>query len=188
MTTVQPTGPVTRRITADEWRMMFETGVFGPDERLELIDGQVIAMAADGDPHVAAVMALTEQLSLQLRRRAWVSVQSTMWLSADSVPEPDLVVVRRSARRAPRPEDALLVIEVALSSLTFDRNRKLSLYAQAGVPEFWLVDLVASRVEVYRRPAGSAYLSLETFDREASLVPAAFPDIAIAVDEILLPD
>ena len=145
-----------RPLTVADYHRMGEAGIFAENERVELIEGQLIAMSPIGSPHIAAVIALTRLLVLAVEGQGFVSVQSSVRLGDRSEPEPDLVVLRprednyRSA--LPGPTDALLIVEVAASSIEYDRDVKLALYARHGIPEFWIVNLELARVEVYRGP------------------------------------
>jgi Uma2 family endonuclease len=150
--------------TAEEYRKMGEAGIFSEDDRVELIDGEVVEMAAIGDRHIENVMRLTRLLSrwtlLEAPETAddgeggatlFVSPQNPLTLGEHF--EPELVLVRRYEGRSgvPVPEEVLLVVEIADTSLPYDRNTKLPLYAVAGIPEAWLVDLNADAIEVYSK-------------------------------------
>jgi Uma2 family endonuclease len=180
--------PVKRRFTVEEFHRMGEAGIFHEDDRVELINGQIVQLSPIGRPHAYAVTMLTNLFASRLAGRALVSPQNPVHLFRDSEPLPDIVLLR------PRPDyrdvdvgpaDVLLLVEVADSSLRYDRLVKLRLYARAGIPEVWIVDVVGSRVEVYRRPSERRYEQVERFERGGRVAPAAFPDVAIAIDEIL---
>jgi Uma2 family endonuclease len=154
-----------RRFGIEEYFRMGEAGILGEDERVELVDGELVEMAAR-DPsgrHIACVNRLTEMLAEFSRRRYVVSVQNTLVLGDDGAPLPDLALLRRREgcsgdEGPPRAEEALLVVEVADTSLRFDREVKLPRYAAAGVPEAWIVDLVGRGIEVYASPGdGGGY-------------------------------
>src|SRR5947209_6498366 len=123
-----------RRFLADEYQQMIAAGILAEDERLELIAGEIVEMAPIGGDHMGCVNVLVDVLTDVVKPDAIVSVQNPVRLSAESMPQPDIVLIRRGAplRRVPPPEDVLLVIEVADSSRTFDRQVKLPLYAAAG--------------------------------------------------------
>jgi Uma2 family endonuclease len=141
-----------------------------------------------GPRHVAFVDNLTELLVVRLAGRARVSVQNALVVSNDSVPEPDLKVLRRRAlpykQRHASAEDALLLIEVADSSLAWDRSTKLALYAEAGIPEYWIVNCPAESIEVYRQPQRDRYLDVRRVERAESISPQAFPDVTLTLAEI----
>ncbi len=180
--------PVKRRFTVEEFHRMGEAGIFHEDDRVELIDGQIVQLSPIGRPHAYAVTMLNNLLASRLAGRALVSPQNPVHLFRDSEPLPDIVLLRlRSDYKNVDvgPADVLLLVEVADSSLRYDRVVKLRLYARAGIPEVWIVDVAGGRVEVYRRPAERRYEQVERVGRGGRVAPAAFPDISIAVDEIL---
>lgn len=177
------------RFTVDEYYRMGRGGVFGEDDRVELVDGQVVEMTPIGPGHAGCVTALAGLLARVVGDRAVVSVQNPLRLGECSEPQPDVAVLRPRAdayRTAhPGPGDTLLVIEVADTSLEYDRDIKLPLYAAAGVLEVWLVNLPADRIEVYRNPAGGRYADVATLSRGASLAPLAFPGLPLGAGQIL---
>ena len=178
---------VSRRLfTADEFERMAEAGVFDPEERLELIDGEIVEMSPVGPGHGAAVAILNKHLVIGVGDRAVVWCQSSARMELRSVPQPDLALLRpRSYRRAnPTPEDIVLIVEVAESSLAYDRTRKLRLYAAAGIKEYWVAGVDGEWVEVHRSPAGQAYREIRRFERHESIAPLAFPDVVIQVADI----
>lgn len=177
------------RFTAADYHRVGKAGIFQPDDRVELIDGEIIRMSPIGDPHAGRVIVLNRIFSLKLGERAYVSVQNAVRLSEHSEPEPDLVIMRLpnagESVRAPHPQDILLLIEVSDSTLSFDRDTKVPLYAQAGIPEVWLLDLPGDRLRVYREPSDGEYRSITVLARGESITLTAFPDITLTVDEIL---
>jgi Uma2 family endonuclease len=168
------------KITLDEYHQM---GSIFPMARIELIEGGLFDMAPIGIPHVWAVGQLTRLLTLRLANQAFIFCQSPLSLP-DSEPEPDLMVAKTAdyRHRLPEPADVLLLIEVADSSIRYDRNRKLPLYARYGIPEVWLIDLNARVVEVYRQPAGDSYQVVTTPNE---LTPLAFPELTLALEDFL---
>ncbi len=180
--------PVKRRFTVEEFHRMGEAGIFHEDDRVELINGQIVQLSPIGRPHAYAVTMLNNMLASRLAGRALVSPQNPVHLFRDSEPLPDIVLLRlRSDYKEVDvgPADVLLLVEVADSSLRYDRLVKLRLYARAGIPEVWIVDVAGGRVEVYRRPGERRYEQAERVERGGRVSPAVFPDVAIAVDEIL---
>lgn len=174
----------TRRLfTADEFERMAEAGVFGPEERLELIDGEILEMSPVGPGHGASVACLNKRFILGLGDRAVVWIQNSARVALRSVPQPDFALLRpRSYRRAnPTPEDILLVVEVADSSLRWDRIRKQRLYAVAGIPEYWVVSVKGEWVEVYRAPEGEGYHDVRRVHGGDTIAPLSFPDVVIPV-------
>lgn len=147
-----------RPIRVDEYHRMIEAGILGEDERVELIDGVLVAMTPQGRLHAFVIQELNRLLVRALADEYKVLTQLPLTLGAGSEPEPDLAVVRaEDARsRTRHPAAALLVIEVAGDSLRLDRETKAGLYARAGVPEYWIVNLAAASVEVYRDPDPAA--------------------------------
>jgi Uma2 family endonuclease len=183
------TEPVRHRFTVDEFLAMDESGLFAPDQRLELIDGEVIEMAPIGTRHAAAVARLSMLFSVVLVQRAIVWAQSPIRLDGFNLPQPDVVLVGWRADfyrdRHPGPEDVVLVVEVSDSSRRWDRGVKRPRYAAAGIPEMWLVDLVAGVVEVARSPAPGGYGTVEALGRGETVAPGAFPELAVAVSDLV---
>lgn len=168
---------------------MGQAGVFGPEDRVELIDGEIISMSPIGNRHAACVRRLTKLFSARIGERAIVSVQNPVRLDQRSEPEPDVSILRSRpdfyAGGHPGPKDVLLLVEVSDTTQEYDRGQKLLAYAKAGVAEVWLVDLPAEVVEVYREPKADGYAQSRSVHRGQSLEPSAFADVRIAVDEIL---
>lgn len=177
------------RLDVDEYYRMAEAGILGEDDRIELIDGELIDMAPIGDDHAWTVVALNEALVLAFAGRAMVSPQNPVRLDRYNEPQPDFAVFRarpdkyRTGERA-GPADVLLLIEVADSSLRFDRSVKLPLYARAGIAEVWIVDLKRRVLNAYRRPAGDGYDEMTTHQAGDSVGLALDPDIRIALDRV----
>src|SRR6266498_3300178 len=155
--------------TVDDYHRLAELGILGEDDRVELLDGQIVEMTPIGPDHAGCVDALNRLLSRLVGDTGIVRVQNPLVLSSEWEPQPDLVVLRPRAdgyRKAhPGPEDVLLVIEVADTSLESDREVKLPRYAVAGIPEVWLVALANDRIEVYRQPAPDGYREVRTLSR-----------------------
>lgn len=191
------------RFTVEEYHKMGEAGILGEDDRVELIDGEVVEMSPIGDRHVECVMRLNRLLSRWALLEAsgdgvaedatlFVSPQSPLRLSGYGEPEPDLILLRRREGSAgtPVPEETLLVVEVADTSITYDRERKFPLYAEAGIPEAWLVDLTEDRVEVHSAPesGGAGYGMASRYARGERLVSATLPGLTFDVAEALPPE
>ena len=179
---------VRRRFTVDEYLQMAEAGILTEEDRVELLDGEIVEMTPIGRPHAACVAALIRVLVIGVGSRALVWPQGPIRLAARSLPEPDVTLLRpRSVSYGDAdagPRDVLLLIEVSDSSLGRDRAIKLPLYAGAQIPEYWIADVQARAVEVHREPSGSSYASVRRFGRGESVSPLAFPDLRIAVDEV----
>jgi Uma2 family endonuclease len=174
------------RFTTDEYEQMIATGILTEEDRVELIDGEIIEMSPIGDDHVFTVNALTELLFSKLTGRAVISIQNPIRLSGRSRPQPDIALWRlKDHRSLPGPDDILLLVEISDSTLAFDRDVKLPLYARAGVAEVWIVNLVDDRIEVYRRPTPDGYRSTKHAGPGGSVSPLAFPDVTFSVSDII---
>lgn len=186
-----PATVTTRRFSVEEYHRMAEAGVLQHGERVELIDGKIVQMAAIGSRHAECVDRLTRILVQGIEDRGTVRVQNPVRLSDHSEPEPDIALVRPRrggyADRHPGPDDALLVIEVADATLALDREVKVPLYARAGIPECWIVDLEADGIDVHRTPQARVYAHAVRHHRGEVIRPGAFPELRLAVDEILPP-
>jgi len=175
---------VTRRpITVEEYHRMGEAGILGERDRVELIEGELVAMAPIGSYHNGTVMALNKSLGQAVGDRALVSVQGPIRLDDLSEPEPDFALLkpRADAYRDshPRPADVLLLIELADTSLNYHRAVKRSLYAQHAIPEFWIVNLAAGEIEICRDPGSDGYASLQRVGREGLAEPTLLPGVRI---------
>jgi Uma2 family endonuclease len=183
------TVPIRHRITVEEYERMIAANVWPEDERLELIEGELVRMSPINAPHAAAVKRLTELLRDRLGKRALVGVQDPIVLGDQSEAEPDISVLRRRAdyyaNAHPSPADVLLVVEVSDTTLEYDRDVKARLYARAGLPETWVVDLNGDRVIVFRDVDNGEYTRMESVRRGADMTPSAFPDVTLHVDDIL---
>jgi Uma2 family endonuclease len=177
-----------RRFTRAEYYRMAEVGILGEDDRVELIRGEIVEMSPIGRRHSAFVANLTQLLVTRLATRAVVWVQNPVALTDDTEPQPDLAVLRHRSvpykEREAWAEDALLLIEVAEISLAYDHSTKLRLYAEAGIPEYWVVDCTAEAVEVYRSPAADGYREVTRVAGTAPLRLQAFPDVELTTTEI----
>ena len=177
-----------RRFTREEYSQMAEAGILKPTDRVELIRGEIVEMSPIGRRHQAFVDNLTQLLIMRVAGRAIVSVQNPLVLAEDTEPEPDLKILRR--RSVPYKElethadDVLLVIEVAESSLSYDRSTKQRLYAEAGISEYWVVDCAAESVEVHRTLQAGSYRDVSRLTGVAPVNPLAFPDIRVTLAEI----
>ena len=185
MTTEVVAHPVQHLLTVGDFYKMGEAGILGPDDRVELIEGALIDMAPIGSPHAGMVTRLNNLFVQALAGRAVLSPQNPVRLGEYSEPQPDLSVLRARedfyADAHPGPADVLLLIEVADTSVRFDRETKVPLYARHGVPEVWLIDLNARRVEVYRAPTGGAYRERLFPENTETLAPSLLPDVEVAL-------
>lgn len=174
--------------TVDSYHRLGELGVFRPGDRTELIHGQVVEMSPIGDRHAHSVRRLNQRLSRALRDQAMVDVQNPSVLDDHNVPQPDVVVLKSRADgypKHPRPADILLLIEAADSSLAYDRDVKVPLYAAAGIPETWLVNLPDECIEVFRSPGAEGYGDFSRAVSDVWLSPLAFPNVSLSVRQIL---
>jgi len=184
----------TRRWTREDYHRLDELGVLPEDERVELLDGQLIVAEPKGAPH-ATIVARTAAVLRRAFGEGWlVRQQDPIALDEASEPEPDVVVVPGVDVDyfENHPARPVLVVEIAETSLYYDRGHKGSAYARAGLPDYWIVDLVDWRIEVYRRPVsdnsaelGWRYLDVDLFTAGAAIVPLARPDVSISVSDIL---
>ncbi len=183
------TTPYRHRFTVDEFYRMLDAGIFTEDDRVELIEGDIVTMTPIGARHAACVKRLNALLNRVLGERAIIGVQDPLRLDEKNEVLPDITVLRFRpdfyAEAHPGPGDVLLVVEVAKTSLAYDREVKVALYARYGVPEYWLVNLQDNVVEVYRRPFAQGYKETLVFAKGDTLTPALLPDVHIAVQEIV---
>lgn len=177
-----------RRFTLEEYHRLLHVGVLGEDEHVELLEGLIVDMAPQGRPHALAISRLTEFFMAARRPDCRVRVQLPLSLSEDCEPEPDLAVVTREEeqRAQVHPRTALLVVEVAAESLRADRLLKGRVYARAGIPEYWVVDVEGRVVEVYTAPDAvqGRYLGMRTVGAGESLGSPALPGLALRVGEL----
>jgi Uma2 family endonuclease len=177
------------RFTAREFRAMAEAGVLGEDDRVELVDGEIVDMAPIGSRHLSCVVALTHLLVELAQGRYFVSVQNPVRLSERDEPQPDLTLLRRrpdpAAPSPPNPEDVLAVVEVSDTTLSYDRNVKLPLYARAGISEAWVIDLKAGNVEVHSEPSPEGYGESRAFGSDERVASGTVEGLSVPVDEVL---
>lgn len=182
--------PVTRkRFTTREYEQIIAAGVIAEDDRVELLEGEIVEMSPLGPRHAACVARLTSQLYKLGYADIIIRVQDPVRLADYSEPQPDIAVVQRRADyysdSHPEPEDILLLIEVAETSLSYDRDLKLPLYARASIPEVWIVALLPQVIEVYRSPGDNGYDETQQFRRGDSLSAINLPELALTVDAVL---
>jgi hypothetical protein len=179
-----------RRFTLDEYHRLGEAGILGKDDRVELVEGEIIEMAPIGSRHAATVARIHHLFSTRLGDRAVVWSQSPLVLAGyQSELQPDLMLLTPRADfyagRLPEPPDVRLLIEVADASLPYDRRTKLPLYARAGVVEAWLVDLAADLVERHRDETGGRYREVHVPRPDEPFSPVAFPDLMVTLRDLL---
>ena len=178
-----------RLFTVEEYHRMAQAKILGEDDRVELIEGEIVEMTPIGSRHAAIVGRLTHLFSEQVGRKAIVWVQNPIRLGEHSEPQPDISLLKPKddfyASAHPGPEDVLLLVEVSETSAEYDREVKLPLYARFGIPEVWLVDLEGKAIEVYRDPSSEGYREVQTPGYDAILSPDFLPELKIPVREIL---
>ncbi len=177
------------RFTVEDFERMVEAGILTKDDRVELIEGQVVEMSPIGKRHASAVNRSTRLFVQRCGERATVSVQGPVQLVGTSQVQPDIALLRPREdfyrEQYPQVEDVLLIVEFADSSLLTDRNMKLPAYAAAGVPEVWLVNLPSDTVEIYREPSGGRYGRQDVVAEGGWLAPLALPDLQVSAEELL---
>ena len=180
-----------RKLTVSEYYRMAEAGILDEDDRIELIDGEILDMAPIGADHINAVNDLTRALVIAIGDHGVVSVQNPLRLDIHNEPMPDFVVFRprpdseRKTRHT--PADVLLVVEVAKTSLRYDNKVKLPKYAAAGIPEVWIIDVARHRLHIHRDPEGDVYKTTRIVTAKETVALAKVPDASIPLARILAP-
>ena len=179
-----------RLFTVDEYYRMAEVGILGPEDRVELIDGEIFEMSPIGSRHLGCVNRANRLFVTEFANKVVVSIQHPLQLSNYTEPEPDIVLLKHRvddyAGKKPAAEDALLVVEVAETTLKFDRRVKLPRYAKAGIPEVWIENLVDDVLLVYRDPIGNRFATELALRRGESVSPITLPDAIFAIDQLLV--
>lgn len=177
----------TRRWTREEYERRIADGFFQPEERLELIDGLIFEMTPQNSWHAAAIQALQEALPPLFGKGYSLRIQLPLALGFDSEPEPDVAVVAGHWRnyRERHPATAVLVVEVAETTLLHDRERKASLYARAGIPDYWILNRAGACLEILRDPVDGAYRSKSVLRSGDEVSPLTRPGTSIAVADLL---
>lgn len=189
-TTIRDTGIRTWKWTRDDFHRAAQIGFFAPDERFELFEGEVIEKMGENPPHASTIRRCRIALeSIFEPMGAFLSIQSPIVLSDESEPEPDLAVVRGEVSafdaRHPSPEDILLLVEVSDATLAFDRGRKASRYALAGIAEYWILNLPERRLEAFRMPLNGTYQVVLSLGETQTISPLSAPQSSIAIAEVL---
>jgi Uma2 family endonuclease len=184
-----PAANVRHKLSVSDYYRMGDAGILHEDSRVELIEGELIDMSPIGSHHAGIVTRISHLLNKKISDQAIVSVQNPVRLSDWSEPQPDIMLLKPRSDyyydSHPKPSDVLVLIEVADSSIDYDRKTKLPLYARSGIQEFWIIDLNAKRLERYTQPNDTGYGQCETLDKSATAVPAGLPDVAIDLGQIL---
>lgn len=165
--------------TVDDYYKMAEAGIIKPDDRVELINGEIIRMSPIKSLHACMVDILGAELNFQLRGKAIIRVQNPIRIKPYSEPEPDVAIAKfrkdKYRNHHPVPEDIYLVIEVADTTLRSDRTTKQRLYAEAGIPEYWIINLKAQQVEMYLQPMGKEYIMMKTAQINETITCSTIP-------------
>ena len=181
---------VTKKLfTVDDYYRMAEVGILKPEDRVELLEGEIVEMSPIGNRHAGCVNRVNDLFTFLFRGKAIVTVQNPARLNQYNEPQPDFVLAKTRtdyyASRHPTGEDIYLTVEIADSSLRKDRNIKVPIYARLGIPEVWIVDLQQDRILVFRDPTSGDYTTTLTLNRGDSISAQAFPDIIFKVQDVL---
>ena len=180
---------IRHRFTVDEFHKMGEAGILTEGHRVELVNGEIVEMAPIGSAHAACVRELDAWLQALLRGEAVVSAQQPLQVEFDGEPLPDIAILRSRADRYrsshPTSADALVVIEVADSSVLYDRNVKSRMYARARIPEYWVVDLTRQSVAVFLSPEYDEYTDQHEYRGDEAWVSPGLGDREVAADTVL---
>jgi Uma2 family endonuclease len=186
MSTVNPTKHLTN---LDEWQRLGEANIFPPGSRVELVNGEILEMSPIGSNHSGHLVRLINFFTPKIVGKALANAQNPLQLGDLSEPEPDFMLLKPSAdfysSRHPIANDVLLLIEIADSSLAFDQNQKLHLYATYNIPEYWLLNLNDNCLEVYRKPKGEVYAEKTTLYVGDNVTLSQLPDLIIEIADIL---
>ncbi|HLH29800.1 MAG TPA: Uma2 family endonuclease [Terriglobia bacterium] len=180
-----------KKFTVEDYYHMAEAGILQPDERVELIEGEVVEMSPIGDPHGVITDRANMIFARGLGDKVVVSVQRPVRINRYNELQPDVVLIRPRENfygtRHPRPEDVVLLIEVSDTTLRKDQLVKLPIYARSGIPEVWIIDINADAIHTYRQPQRDRYLTTASVGRGESVSPAAFPEFVMRVEDLLGP-
>lgn len=180
-----------RRWTVAEYHQMLAVGLLKSSDRLELLNGQIIEMSPQEPPHAATTRRVGRYLDRYLGGLADIRTQLPITLGENSEPEPDIAIARLDGQeygdRHPQAADLFWVIEIADSTLNKDRREKARIYGQAGIPEYWVLDVKRRRAFVLREPGESGYQDIQEYSPETTLAPLAFPDCLIPLTALFLP-
>lgn len=194
MVQVQPTSPLEnlpqRRWSVDEYHRMIATGILTSRDHVELLDGHIIEMVPQDPPHASTTSSVGNAFVMLFAGKAWIRQQLPITIAPNSEPEPDIAVVKidpqRYGDRHPSPADVYLLVEVADATFNTDRHQKLKIYASAGIPEYWIIDVKQRRLLVFREPDGVTYHVEQVLTPQEAIAPVAFPDIEIKLQEVLV--
>jgi Uma2 family endonuclease len=179
-----------KRFTADDYYRMAEVGILAESDRVELVNGEIIEMTPIGLRHAAAVDCAVQTFAKALLEQVIIRVQNPVRLDIHNEVQPDITLLKKRqdfySMRAPGPQDVLLIVEISDSSLDYDANIKMELYAACGVQEYWVADLCGELIVTFRDPSPQGYRTRAEFRRGNSLSALAFPTIPFPVDQLLL--
>lgn len=180
---------LTHKFTAEQYQLMGKAGIFHPEARVELINGEIVLMSPIGLKHAVTINRLNRFLIQYIGDQGIVSIQNAIRISDYSEPEPDIVILKPRpdfyASKFPSSEDTYLIIEVADSSLKYDQITKLALYAESNIPEYWIANLERDILEIYRQPQNKSYLKQSLIDTAGiPFAPLAFPQMIMTLKEI----
>jgi Uma2 family endonuclease len=188
MEAVEPIETHFHLFSVDEYHKMGEAGILCEDDRVELIEGKLIDMPPIGSPHAGKVNRFNTLLSRIIGSKAVIALQNPVRLGKRSEPQPDITLLRPRddfyEKSHPQPKDVLLLIEVADTTVRYDREVKIPLYAVYGIPEVWLIDLQAKRVEVYLQPSKHGYRQVLRPANDEQLALSLLPDVSLAVADL----
>lgn len=174
--------------TQDEYHRMTEAGILDPDERVELLEGQIISMAAKNPPHSATNLCAADYLRNLLTGKALIRIQDPIDLNVHSEPEPDIAVVQIDPRRYvdhhPTPAEIFLLVEISDTTLERDRKQKAVVYAKAGIADYWILDVNKRQVRIFREIVAGTYQRETILNEEATLSLLAFPDLELQIDQL----
>lgn len=177
-----------RKFTVEQYHKMVESGILTENDRVELIRGEILEMSPIGTKHAACVNRLVNLLIQLLGKRIILASQNPVALNNNSEPQPDVALLKPSEdfyeTAHPQPQDIFLLIEVSNSTVIYDREEKIPLYAQTNIEEVWLVDINEQIVEVYQQPTATGYQHIQKFTNGQTLSIQAFPDVNISITEI----
>jgi Uma2 family endonuclease len=176
-----------RTLTVDEYRKIGAAGVFREDDRIELIEGELIKMAPIGGRHLRLVNVLSGILAREARTSAVVSTQNPVSLPPDNEPQPDIALLTPEFTQrdeVPTARDVLLIVEISDTTLDYDRDTKVPLYGRFGVPEVWVIDAQTETVSIYLDPGPKGYRRLLTPDKDETLTPTLLPEVKVRLSEI----
>lgn len=184
----QLAGVETYRFTVEEYHKLAEAGILGEDDRVELLNGNLVIMSPIGIRHVNAVRRMIRYFSKRFSDRCVIDAQNPTVIDPHSELQPDIMLLTlefEDPLRKPEPPDVHLLVEAADSSLGYDGVDKRDAYARTGIAEYWILDLTVDELVVFREPAAGAYQSVRRLRAEEAIAPLAFPDLAVRVGDLL---